>query len=77
MSVLLIRAGIDSEYGHWNAPFEPLKKEFVYATIPENFENLPGQEYLYDTFLPDLKIFSERRELTLVKDPDNRPYSMP
>ena len=33
--VLLVRVGIDSSYGRWNAPVNPFTYEFAYVPIPE------------------------------------------
>jgi hypothetical protein len=33
---LLVRVGIDNQYGQWNAPVDPSTGEFVYVTIPED-----------------------------------------
>ena len=35
MKGLLVRAGIDQAYGHWNAPIDPRTNQFIYVPIPE------------------------------------------
>ena len=36
MKGILVRVGIDSSYGHWNAPVDPNTLNYVYVPIPEN-----------------------------------------
>ena len=37
-TALLVRVGIDSSYGGWNAPVNPYSLEFAYVSIPEDNE---------------------------------------
>ncbi len=50
MKVLLVRVGIDSEYGGWNAPVNPSTGEFAYVPIPETSEVYSGYEKPYEQF---------------------------
>lgn len=36
MNAFLVRVGVDSSYGGWNAPVDPRSKSFVYVPVPEN-----------------------------------------
>ena len=36
MKGILVRIGIDSTYGKWNAPVDPDTLEYYYLPIPEN-----------------------------------------
>jgi len=57
MKVLLVRVGIDSEYGGWNAPVNPNTGEFAYVPIPETSEVYSGYEKPYEQFkLPCQKL---------------------
>jgi len=47
---LLVRIGIDSTYGEWNAPVDADTGEFVYVPIPESQPQLPGLETDYRRF---------------------------
>jgi hypothetical protein len=70
---ILIRVGIDSSYGEWNAPVNPDNGDFVFLPIPENkkHEINPGQAFPYNHFISDLKKFSfnnnlsDKNEITL------------
>ena len=68
MKGLLVRCGIDSEYGHWNAPYDPVTHEFIYMPIPEHHEFLPGLETIYDEIIPDLKRFADSKHLHIHND---------
>ncbi len=59
----LVRVGIDSKYGKWNAPMDPVTNEFVYVPIPENekFSIRKGMRIEFNTFSKDLNRF--RRKL--------------
>jgi hypothetical protein len=63
MKGLLVRVGIDSTYGHWNAPVDPKTKEFVYVPIPggDKSEILQGISTDYEEFLPPLEKFAAPR----------------
>lgn len=50
MKALLIRVGIDSVYGNWNAPVNCNTREFVYVPIPEYKRIHPGFERPYREF---------------------------
>ncbi len=59
MKALLVRVGIDSRYGKWNAPVNPSTGEFVYVPIPENGEIYSGYEKSYEQFKVPCKEFGE------------------
>jgi hypothetical protein len=63
MKAILIRIGIDHEYGGWNAPVDPVSKRFVYIPIPEAQKPLNHLVHSYDEMVPALTSFS--RELHL------------
>lgn len=45
---LLVRVGIDSSCGSWNAPVDQATGDFVYVPIPETRPIIPGMERSYD-----------------------------
>ena len=58
MKGLLIRVGIDSTFGHWNAPVDPKTGRFVYVPIPESKNNLQmGYERPYSEIESALQTF--------------------
>ena len=57
MTGLLVRVGIDSTDGNWNAPYDPATGEFAYVTITEVRPLRPGFARLYDEFVPALSRF--------------------
>ena len=58
MRAILIRVGIDHEYGGWNAPVDPFSRQFVYIPIPEQQEPLNHLVHLYEEIVPALASFS-------------------
>ena len=70
----LVRVGIDSKYGKWNAPMDPLTKEFVYVPIPENekFSIRKGMRIEFNTFSKDLNRFRRR-----LKDVSHVHFELP
>ena len=72
---MLIRVGIDSTYGEWNAPVNPVNRDFVFIPIPENkkHELKENQTFPYNYFISDLKKFSlnnslyDKNEISLPK----------
>lgn len=62
MKGVLVRCGIDSSCGHYNAPMNPETGDYVYVPIPENDERdfRPGLETGYDEVRCALRKFSER-----------------
>lgn len=60
MKGLLVRIGIDSVYGKWNAPCDPKSGEFLYVSIPENKPFRPGDERYYDEVIPLIESFAEK-----------------
>ena len=70
----LVRVGIDSKYGKWNAPMDPVTNEFVYIPIPEDekFSIRKGMKIEFNTFNKDLNRF--RRKL---KDVSHVYFELP
>jgi hypothetical protein len=58
---LLVRVGIDSTYGKWNAPVRNATREFAYVSIPEEAtERLRGGMIrYYDEFIPVVTQFAQ------------------
>ena len=59
MNGLLVRVGIDSTDGRWNAPVRFGTKEFAYVTITEEKPLRSGMERLYDEFTPVVSRFGQ------------------
>jgi len=58
---LLLRVGIDSSCGKWNAPVDPETNDFTYIPIPEAIGRFqPGKEITYNAFEEALARFSSR-----------------
>jgi hypothetical protein len=55
----LLRVGIDSDYGGWNAPVDPETGDFVYVPIPEEEPVRPGHERPYELAQRGLARFGE------------------
>jgi Nucleotide modification associated domain 3 len=75
MNGLLVRVGIDSTDGCWNAPVNGRTREFVYVTITEAKPVRPGLVRFYDEFIPALSKFGTElpqhlRNLRTHLDPD-------
>ncbi len=68
MKALLVRVGIDSAFGNWNAPIDPQSREFVYLPIPEVMPSHKHLERRYTETLPVLKQFCEKYKLDLARD---------
>jgi Nucleotide modification associated domain 3 len=52
MRGLLVRVGIDSTFGSWNAPMRVASGEFAYITIPESRPFRDDMGRYYDEFVP-------------------------
>lgn len=50
MKALLVRVGIDSKSGHWNAPINTDTRDFVYVPIPEGRQVCPEYRTTYNEF---------------------------
>ena len=57
MKGLLVRVGIDSTDGGWNAPVQSGTKDFGFVTITEEKPLRTGMERLYDEFTPVVSRF--------------------
>lgn len=51
-TALLVRVGIDSSYGGWNAPVDPDSLEFAYVPIPEEDEQKPIRPGYQKSYYP-------------------------
>jgi hypothetical protein len=67
-SAILVRVGIDASYGRWNAPADPITREFVYVPIPEACQLRAGHVVSYSRVLPVLQSFSQKRDVGLDTD---------
>jgi hypothetical protein len=65
MRALLVRIGIDQQYGGWNAPVDAESGEFVYVPIPESprFEMRPGLGRRLGEVRAPLRAFAQRHGL--------------
>ncbi len=70
MKAVLVRIGVDQEYGRWNAPVDPTSQRFVYLPIPESAGTQfhPNLERRYKEFLPELESFCTNRGRCLHND---------
>ena len=57
MKGLLVRVGIDSTDGCWNAPMRLASGEFAYVTITDSKPMRKGMARRYDEFIPVVKRF--------------------
>lgn len=72
MKLMLVRVGIDSTYGKWNAPVNPKTQEFAYVPIPEEHPNKgirPGYERWYKEFKIPCEQFGEDFPKRLLDQP--------
>jgi len=69
MEGLLVRVGIDSTDGAWNAPVDPVTREFAYVTITEAKLIRPGFARVYDEFTPAVSRFGAELPAHLVSQP--------
>jgi hypothetical protein len=60
MNGLLVRVGIDSRDGGWNAPVRRSTGEFAYVTITETKPVRDGMARRYDEFVPAVARFAEQ-----------------
>jgi len=76
MNVLLVRVGIDQTFGGWNAPVDPITREYVYVPIPEypGVTCHPNMSRRFGEFAPSLQVFSQKHACELIppKIPPNR-----
>jgi hypothetical protein len=81
MQALLVRIGVDTAYGGWNAPVDA-EGRFVYVPIPEKRGTAfhPGLERRYGELLPALERFCNEHDCNLFADlrfpPSLLEYSM-
>ena len=66
MKGLLVRVGIDSTDGCWNAPMRLATGEFAYVTITDTKPMRKGLARRYDEFIPVVKRFGEELPLPLM-----------
>jgi hypothetical protein len=68
MKAVLVRIGVDQEYGHWNAPVTA-DERFVYVPIPESTSSFrAGLELRYTDVVPPLKQFCGQHSRDLDRD---------
>ena len=60
MKGLLVRVGIDSTDGCWNAPMRLASNEFAYVTITDTKPMRNGMARRYDEFIPVVKRFGDQ-----------------
>jgi hypothetical protein len=69
MNGLLVRVGIDSTDGHWNAPVRTSAGEFAYVTITETKPLRRGMARRYDEFALVVERFGESLPEALLGQP--------
>jgi hypothetical protein len=69
MKGLLVRVGIDSTDGCWNAPMRLSTGEFAYVTITDTKPLRDGMARRYDEFVPVVKRFGEDLPASLLSQP--------
>src|SRR5207245_4732815 len=69
MNGLLVRVGIDSTGGCWNAPMRLASGEFAYVTITDTKPLRDGMARHYDEFIPVAKRFGEQLPPDLLGTP--------
>ncbi|MFH1370115.1 MAG: hypothetical protein ABII09_02350 [Planctomycetota bacterium] len=68
MRAILVRVGIDQEYGHWNSPADEVTQRFLYVPIPEMRPQRRGCERSYEQLIPYLTQFASGYNLDLWRD---------
>jgi len=66
---LLVRVGIDSTDGCWNAPMRLATGDFAYVTITETKPQRDGMARMYDEFVPVANRFGDRLPRELLGTP--------
>ncbi|MFN0192278.1 MAG: hypothetical protein ACKVP5_09930 [Aestuariivirga sp.] len=69
MNGLLVRVGIDSTDGRWNAPMRLATGEFAYITITDTKPARDGLARHYDEFIPVAKRFGKQLPPELLGTP--------
>jgi hypothetical protein len=69
MNGLLVRVGIDSTDGCWNAPMRRASGEFAYITITDTVPLRKGMARLYDEFVSVAGLFGEQLPTPLIGAP--------
>jgi hypothetical protein len=69
MNGLLVRVGIDSTDGCWNAPMRLASGEFAYVTITDTKPLRDGMARRYDEFIPVAERFGEQLPAELLGTP--------
>jgi hypothetical protein len=69
MRGLLVRVGIDSTDGSWNAPMRAASGEFAYITITEGRPFRDGMDRYYDEFAPVAACFGKQLPQSLLGTP--------
>jgi hypothetical protein len=68
MKGLLVRVGVDQAYGGWNAPMDPVSRDFVYVPIPEDEPVRRGMVTFFSDVIPRLKKFCRHHDVDLTTD---------
>jgi hypothetical protein len=69
MKGLLVRVGIDSTDGKWNAPMRHSSGEFAFVTITDELSLRQGMDRYYDEYTPVVKRFGKELPRHLVGKP--------
>ena len=77
MRGLLVRVGIDSTDGNWNAPVRTASGEFAYVTITETKQMRSGLIRRYDEFLPAVTQFGQELPRELLGQPTHLDPDFP
>lgn len=65
MKGLLVRVGVDQIYGKWNAPMDPMSRDFVYVPIPGNEKFHKGMGTSFSEIVPSLEKFCRNHSVDL------------
>jgi len=62
MNAFLVRIGVDSSYGGWNAPMDSRSGSFLHVPVPENddTEMRKGLAQSFSTIYPQVETFFQR-----------------
>jgi len=69
MKGLLVRVGVDSTDGNWNAPVRKASGDFAYVTITETKQLRPSLVRRYDEFIPAVARFGQELPGALLGQP--------
>jgi hypothetical protein len=71
MKAILVRIGVDHAYGGWNAPVDPVTREFVYVPIPDGDQKecTHGNAHGYEEIRPPLTAFAAKHGISSLRLP--------